>query len=140
MQISKSSWHYRFNAWMQESFSSRSRNEIFTTCSYIRTTIFSMIVGVLKLLYLVVGAAFVILTAVGVIYLPFLVFGEVGKVEPLIVSGIVGWGFLLLLATLYTVDKLTPWCEARKERRIALLKQAMLDKKAGICTIIEYQD
>jgi sterol desaturase/sphingolipid hydroxylase (fatty acid hydroxylase superfamily) len=140
MQISKSSWHYRFNAWMQESFQSRSRNEIFTTCSYIRTTIFSGIIGFFKLLMSLLGVIFVIWAVVGVVYLPFLIFGSVGEVEPLIVGGVIGWGAIGIVVACIVADKLTPFWQARKERKIALLKQAMLDNKAGICTIIEYKD
>lgn len=140
MQISKSSWHYRFNAWMQESFSSRSRNEIFTTCSYIRTTIFSFLIGVLKLLICILSAIVVVDVVVGIIYLPFLIFGTVGEVEPLVVGGIIGWGVIGIVIAAIVADKLTPFWQARKERKIAMLKQAMLDNKAGICTIVEYKD
>lgn len=140
MQISKSSWHYRFNAWMQESFRSRSRNEIFTTCSYIRTTLFSLIVGVFKLFWVVLAAIFAVVVVAGIVYLPLLIFGSVGEVKPLIVGGIIGWGGLLVAGVVLLADKLTPFWQARKERKIAALKQAMLANKAGICTIIEYKD
>lgn len=140
MQISKSSWHFRFNAWMQESFRSRSRNEIFTTCSYIRTTIFSFIVGFVKLLWIALAATLAVIIVAGIVYIPFLIFGSVGKVEPLIVGGIIGWGGLLIAGVALLADKLTPFWQERKERKIAALKQAMLDNKAGICTIVEYKD
>lgn len=140
MQISKSSWHYRFNAWMQESFKSRSRNEIFTTCSYIRTTIFSFIVSLVKLLWIALGIILAVIIVAGIVYIPFLIFGSVGKVEPLIVGGIIGWGGLLIAGVALLADKLTPFWQERKERKIAVLKQAMLDNKAGICTIVEYKD
>ncbi len=140
MQISKSSWHYRFNAWMQESFKSRSRNEIFTTCSYIRTTIFSFIVGLVKLLWIALAVILAVIIVAGIVYLPFLIFGSVGKVEPLIVGGIIGWGGLLMAGVALLADKLTPFWQERKERKIAALKQAMLDNKAGICTIVEYKE
>lgn len=140
MQISKSSWHYRFNAWMQESFKSRSRNEIFTTCSYIRTTIFSFIVSLVKLLWIALGIILAVIIVAGIVYIPFLIFGSVGKVEPLIVGGIIGWGGLLMAGVALLADKLTPFWQERKERKIAVLKQAMLDNKAGICTIVEYKD
>lgn len=140
MQISKSSWHYRFNDWMQDSFKWRTNKEIFTTCSYIRTTIFSLIVGLFKLFAIALAVGVGGWLLVGVAYLPFFAFGSVGELEPLVVGGVLGWGIIGVVLSCIVADKLTPFWQARKERKIALLKQAMLDNKAGICTIIEYKD
>lgn len=138
MQISKNSWHYRFNAWMQESFVSRSKHEIFTTCSYIRTTIFSMIVGFLKGVALTAASIIALGVLVGTAYLPFYLVGLCPAIEILKGLGGIGWGLIALVLICLLVNYLSPYFRARKARKIALLQQAMLDKKAGICTIIEY--
>lgn len=139
MQISKSSWHYCFNSWMQDSFKYRARNDVFTTCSYIRTTIFSAIVGLFKIFAMILAVFVAIWMVAGVVYLPFFVFGTVGELPPLVVGGIMGWSFLAIVAVACLMDKLSPYLKRRKEKRIALLKQAMLDKSAGICTIIDFE-
>lgn len=140
MNVSKSSWHYRFNDYFQSNFGSRVDHSTFTTCSYIRTTVRTAFQAAF-----VIAATLLILVAIGTvlgsgIYLPIaLAFG-------LPMATFVGGFALITYVALITVScawvyesKLKPVLEARREQKLSLLRQAVLDRKEGICTIVRFE-
>lgn len=143
MQISKDSWHYRLNDYAQANFAFRARTELFTTCSYIRTTIFSLI------LRLIVCGWIGALSFIGLIFLASAVYFTVGLLgyypidKDLATPGailMIMTAFFCIIATLTViVDYLSPRLKAYKERKQSLLRQALQDKKDGICTIVEFE-
>lgn len=147
MQISKNSWHYRFNNYIQDGFASRVRHDTFTTCTYIRTTIASAFTGLFKLLFiLLLGAVAVALVCSGV-YVPFALAFTLPLTESITFFGIIFWGFtftsMFIAACIYGLtikERLADRLADRREKKLNLLRQAMADQKAGICTIVEFKD
>lgn len=141
MQISKNSWHYRFNNYVQDGFASRVRHETFTTCTYIRTTIASAFAGLFKLLVILLLGGFALTVLCSGVYLPFAVGFALPLNEPVTVFGAVFWGFATLFLVAYVYERFVKDRLAdRREKKLNLLRQAMADQKAGICTIVEFKD
>lgn len=140
MKISKDSWHYRFNDYIQSDFGYRAEREVFTTCTYIRTTIRTMFEAAFKLsliLFFVTLGALVVGSA---IYLPIaklFALPLLGFVEPF--AGVTYAVITALLLGTGYEKFLKPALERRREQKISLLRQAMKDKKEGICTIVEFE-
>lgn len=140
MKISKQSWHYRFNNYVQDGFASRVRHDTFTTCTYVRTTIASLFTGLFKLLTLLIMLGVTVAFICSGIYLPVALGFGLPIAEPFNVFGVVFWiGFVagvgVYVHERYFKEKLA----VRRERKLDLLRQAMADKKAGVCTIVEFE-
>lgn len=151
MQISKDSWHYKLNMAMRTSFECDVyTGKTFTTCSYIRQTVFSMI---LALLFLVVGvgiAIFAMAVITGMLGVPVALAFNM-KVESAIIASILGVGLIawasvgvggLTYGLIHAIDCIDEWNTTRvhnREYEDSLVKQAMKDRKEGICTIVTFK-
>lgn len=145
MKISKQSWHYKLgNSNGSYAFQARCITGAHTTCSYIRGVMNAMFRLTAAITFLVVAlalAAFVLASAVTVpiaiaLGVPILKGTALGA---MVVPCVIGWasGVIGLLGYLFAFisDKL----EARHKVKVGLLKQARLDKKEGICTLVSFE-
>lgn len=140
MKISKQSWHYRFNNYVQDGFASRVRHDTFTTCSYIRTTIASAFTGLFKLFIIFMLSLFLATLVGSGVYLPFAVGFGLPLTEPFNVFGVIFWFFAVLLLAAYVYESfIKERLAERREKKLNVLRQAMADQKAGICTIVEFE-
>lgn len=142
MQISKNSWHYRFNSQIQGySFRDRAAGRKFTTCTYIRTTLRSLSQGIA---YTVLGALFaglVLLYLYCMVQVPVAWLFGFEIMKGALVPCFIGWAgvamFSLWALVLYIHDLVRPGLNARHERKLSLLEQRIKDGREGICTIVE---
>lgn len=145
MKISRNSWHYRFNTHVQGvNFPYRMRNNVVTTCDYIRTTLFSLAAEAVILLFTAVVASaciFAVLCMTVGLIAPLLGFFIPADV---IVVGISMWaaiGITILVGVFFAlVETSSQAYTAYKHRRQDLLRQSLEDYKNGICTIVTVED
>lgn len=151
MQISKDSWHYKLNMAMRTSFEGDVyRGKTFTTCSYIRQTIFSMI---LALLFMVAGvgiAIFAMAVITGMLGVPVALAFKM-TFESAVILHVLGIGLLawiiagiggLAYGLIYAINWIGEWNTKRgheREYKASLVKQALQDRKDGICTIVTFK-
>lgn len=142
MQISKNAWHYNLNSSIQGwPFIDRAHGRKFTTCTYIRTTIRS----VLQVVASGVGIISFILLALGLFlnaaWFPLALLLDLPYIKELApmagavwVIGIVG---LLVQLVSWLMENFGAKLSERQERKLNLLEQRIKDGKEGICTIVE---
>lgn len=139
MQINKLSWHYRFNAKIQQDkFTDRIRCGRHTTCSYIRTTIFSALQATwfaFLACVCIVVVAFVLGSAIWVPISIFFLNGvpagiAVGAACAVWVAVAIGLGY----ATYKFLPKFFPR-DPQKEPNVFV--QAIKDQHNKVCTRIE---
>ena len=142
MQISKSSWHYRFTDTFISGFAGKCKRGQHTTCSYIRAVFYAICACLLSTAFfgtLAIFAATLITTMVAVPVLIFW-FPTVHILEAFLMMAFMGWLCVaagLLVATLnYLIKHGSEWSEKRRSLAI----QAMQDKKDGVCTIVQLVD
>lgn len=143
MNISNLSWHYRFNKFVQgNAFVDRAFAGRFTTCSYIRTLIFSAISGVTKGLVVTLIGILVASVVLSGIIVPILVwFTDIKPAEPFGPFAIFFWGvvvfILLFLTAKFTKERLKriKWVSQKKEPNIFM--QAIKDKHDKFCTRVK---
>lgn len=140
MKISKQSWHYRFNSFTQSGFDIRAETKVFTTCTYIRTTIRSFFQFTWMTFVLLALASMAAIILGSAVYLPVaLIFGL--SIPDMVVpfAGIVYVVGLIALAQFLYAKFFQEKLSERRERKLSLLRQAAADKKDGICTIVEFE-
>lgn len=137
MNISSTSWHYRFNKFVQGyAFSDRALRGQFTTCSYIRTLIFSMISGATKavvtFLLGVLAATFVL----SGIIVPILIwFTDIQPAEPFGPFALIFWGIVAFCLLTKERIKRINWDRKPKEPNVFI--QAIKDKHDKFCTRVK---
>lgn len=138
MQISKSSWHYRFTDTFLGGFSERCRMGRHTTCSYIRAVFYALCACLLSVSFFgAVGiAALVILGSMLIV--PALVFFAplVHIAEGFLMFAVFGWLFVAAGLAIATLNYLIKHGSEAVRKRQSLALQAMQDKKDGVCTIV----
>lgn len=142
MKISKNSWHYRFNKHVQSGFDWRVATTVMTTCSYVRTTIFSFLAEIVKLLLIAI-AVFSGLALLGCMtvapVLHFLGF----FVGDALAVGVGAWlstlGFIVITTVCVLIEKGGDKYRIYRNKRQSLLRQTLQDKRDGICTIVEFE-
>lgn len=140
MKVSKSSWHYRFNDYFQSNFAYRAERSTFTTCTYIRTTIRTFFQATAATAFVSMLILMLILILGSAVYWPVAaIFGlPLAKFTVPFAVGTycaIGAASIVLLYE----KKLKPKLEARREQKLSLLRQAVLDRKEGICTIVRFE-
>lgn len=146
MKISKSSWHYRFNKFMDDDFTYEFSEGQFTTCSYIRATIGSMFTALFKSVVLMIFGAFGLFFVGSMIGVPIVVF--LGKVpyELSAILCIVGWAFAAAGLLVLFAKQVQEWMKARRSKTGAVKKepsvfvQAIIDKHNRFCTLVTAED
>jgi hypothetical protein len=142
MQISKSSWHYRFTDTFLGGFAGKCARGQHTTCSYIRAVFYAIVACLLSVAFFGTLAIFAVGLISAMIAVPVLIFGFplVHIPDPVIMMAFMGWMFVaagLFVATLnYAIKHGSAW----SERRHSLMIQAMQDKKDGVCTLVQIVD
>ncbi|MNE31037.1 hypothetical protein D3C80_1245830 [compost metagenome] len=140
MKINSRSWHYRFNAKIQrDKFTDRVRCGRHTTCSYIRTTIYSAMQALWFTFILCIIVAFVAFFLGSAIWVPIAIFflnGVPGGMS-IAAAGIVwvlvaiGLGYL----TYKFLPAYLPKRDPNKEPNVFI--QAVKDQHNKVCTRIE---
>lgn len=142
MQISTSSWHYRFTDTFISSFAGKCKRGQHTTCSYIRAFIYAVIACITCTAFfgsLAVVAGFLALSMLTVPVLIF--FFEAVKIpEVMVALATMGWIAVSVCLGVYLLNLLVKHGSEWSERRHSLMIQAMQDKKDGICTIVRIVD
>lgn len=142
MQISSKAWHYRLNMSVQGgSFYEKIRNRQLTTCTYIRTTVRSVLQGASFAVFLTFLFGMALFMALNAVWVPLaLVFGwplvQAQAIPAACVWILIGVGVLLTLLGIigkFVRAKL----DDRHERKLTILEQRIKDGKEGICTIVE---
>lgn len=145
MKISKKSWHYKLgNSNGSYAFQGRCLDNAHTTCTYIRgvaNAMFRVTASAVFLLAVLIFALVVLASMVTVpvaiaIGVPILKTSLLGA---MVVPCLVGWMSVVIGLLGYLLAWITDKLEARHKVKVSLLKQAALDKKEGICTLVEFE-
>lgn len=142
MQISKSSWHYRFTNFYIGSFEGKCKRGQHTTCSYIRTVFYALIACITSTTFFGAVAAAALFIAASAVSVPFMIFflPLVHIPEVMMVTAIMTWLMIGIGLGIYLINLLAKYGSEWSEKRHSLMIQAMQDKKDGICTIVRIQD
>ncbi len=141
MQISKSSWHYRFTDTFISGFAGKVKRGQHTTCSYIRAVFYAICACLLSVSFFgTIGLAGVF-TIGCMAVIPVMIFCGVASIaEPFLVACTMGWIAVGLVLAVLTISFVLKNASEWSEKRHSLMIQAMQDKKDGICTIVHIQD
>lgn len=142
MQISTSSWHYRFTDTFISSFAGKCKRGQHTTCSYIRAFIYAVISAITCTAFFGTLAGFALFIAASMVSVPVMIFffSTFHIPEVMLVSATMGWIAVALVLTILLINFAVKHGSAWSEKRHSLMIQAMQDKKDGICTIVRIQD
>ena len=140
MKINKQSWHYRFNAKIQRDlFINRARAGRHTTCSYIRTTLYSVVQGLWFCFLLCVVAAIVAIGLGSMIWVPISIFFLNGAPagEFAVIAFVMWVAFAILLGylTYKFMPNIMPKRDPYKEPNVFF--QAIKDQHNKVCTRVE---
>lgn len=144
MQISKDSWHFKLNKTVNTEFESNViEGKVYTTCSYIRTTAFSILKSAFMLFVALFMAGFALTMLSGMVVMPLaLAMGNKDVPDPIMILGFVGWAFIILISLGHIGSAIGRWNDRRaeaREEKASLLNQALKDRKDGICTIVTFK-
>ena len=142
MQISKSSWHYRFTDFYIGSFADKCKKGQHTTCSYVRAVFYALIACITSTAFFGALAAAVVFVASSMISVPVMIFffPLVHIPELMLVTAGMAWFMVSIGLGIYLISLLAQYGSEWSEKRHSLMIQAMQDKKDGICTIVRIQD
>ena len=123
MKINASSWHYRFNSFVQEErFTWKADRGRLTTCSYIRTTIFSVFQGIFKSVVLFMVGLFALWFVGSMIGVPIgILFGYVPLdvfIGPAVICWVLVAFSLVLLFIKYTKERFSASFEPNGEPNV----------------------
>lgn len=145
MKISKNSWHYKLgNSNGSYAFQERCLDNAHTTCTYIRGVVNAMFRVTAAVTFLLAAFIFAVLVLASMITVPVAIALSLPILKSSLLGAmvapcLVGWMAVVigLLGYLWTIayDKL----DARHKAKVSLLKQARLDKKEGICTLVRFE-
>lgn len=143
MKISKDSWHFKLNSKFDKGFENE---KVYTTCSYIRLTIVSLLCS-----FLIAGGCVALLIFLGIVLVGMLstpmIFYTGMPIEGFwnitVGFGVGGWIFtgaiLASKAVTLVCNKTSKALRERaKEKQRSLASQALKDRKDGICTIVAF--
>lgn len=142
MKIAKTSWHYRFNSFVQGySFTDRVQARQMTTCSYIRTTMRSFFQKLLEYLFYTALCVAALIYIGNMLYTPIAIFCGFPVAGGNIAMAVTGWAamaFFLLAALIdHYKGAIRAKLSERKQKQLNILEQRIKDGKDGICTIVE---
>lgn len=142
MQISKSSWHYRFTDTFLGGFADRCRKGQHTTCSYIRAVFYAIVACILSVSFFGGLAIFAAAIVGSMISVPVIIFffGLVKIPEFMLTAAVMGWIAVAIGLFIYLVNLLIKHGSEWSQRRRSLVIQAMQDKKDGVCTLVQLVD
>lgn len=142
MQISTSSWHYRFTDTFISSFAGKCKRGQHTTCSYIRAFVYAVIAAITCTAFFGSLALAVLFVASSMVSVPVMIFffPLVHIPELMLVAAVMSWIMVGVGLFVYLLNLLIKHGSEWSEKRHSLMIQAMQDKKDGICTIVRIVD
>lgn len=162
MNISRTSWHYRFMmkfANHETRYNLKNGSKPFTTCTYIREFVFAAVSLAAKVVWFFAAAAFALFLLYSMLHVGYLYFFAGGLPEVPTVTAVLGligvfaagFGLTLFLALVLVGVIQRLWERSSHERRVkkraklakkeaSLMSQAMKDRKDGICTLVKFVD
>ena len=140
MKISSKSWHYKLIDFMDGDIGRKIAKGQVTTCSYIWAIIKSIFQALFAIFVACIALFILGLLAGSAVLLPIALYFGVPVVEHVVVFATItyGAGLVGLITWLYET-KIKDWSGQRREKKLSLLRQRMLDGKEGICTILEVE-
>lgn len=145
MKISKQSWHYKLgNSNGSYAFQARCLDNAHTTCTYIRGVANAMFRTTATVVFLLAVLAFAVLVLTSMITVPVAIAMGIPLLNNSLLGAmlapcVVGWVAVVIGLLGYLLAWLTDKLEARHKAKVSLLKQAALDKKEGICTLVRFE-
>lgn len=139
MKISSTSLHYRFNAKVQsDKFTDKAERGRFTTCSYIRTSLYS-VVQALWFTFVAFLASFLVLWVVGsAIWVPISIFFLNGTpVESALAAAAVFWVLVGIALAVMTFKFINARYIAPVLKEPNVFIQAIKDNHNKFCTRVE---
>lgn len=145
MKISKNSWHYKLgNSNGSYAFQERCYDNAHTTCTYIRGVMNAMFRVTASLVFLLAVLIFALVVLASMITVPAAIFLSVPILKSSLLGAmvapcLVGWMAVVIGLMGYLLVFITGKLEACHKTKVNLLKQAALDKKEGICTLVRFE-
>jgi len=147
LKIAKTSWHYRFNKFNNDNFESRFNRGHYTTCSYIRTTLASMLAATFKCAVILCVAAVILWVIGSMVVVPFVVFMGIMPYDLAAVTCVMGWIFLVGGLFILLVNQINEWIKNieyktndRPKKEPNVFVQAVIDKHNKFCTLVTAAD
>lgn len=138
MKISKQAWHYRLNSSVQGwQFEDRVQGRRLTTCTYIRTTLRSILQRIFEAFWILLAVVLAVIALCCALYLP--VAALFGLVLPAAVKviGTIIWSASGTAAVIILLQLLGQRLLKREASKLSILEQRIKDGREGICTIVE---
>lgn len=146
MKISKNSWHYKLGQdHGSYAFQSRCILGAHTTCSYIRGVTNALFRVTAAIIALALFAMFALSIVASMLAVPVAVmfFGVVIPAKGFLTGAAtlcgIGWASTILTLVCFIIAKIVEVLGERHDAKVSLLKQAALDKKEGICTLVRFE-
>jgi len=145
MKISKNSWHYKLgNSNGSYAFQERCYDNAHTTCTYIRGVANAMFRVTASVVFLLVVFIFAVLVLASMLTVPTAIALGIpilnnSLLGAMVAPCLVGWMAVVIGLLGYLLAWITDKMEARHKAKVSLLKQAALDKKEGICTLVRFE-
>lgn len=145
MNISKNSWHYKLgNSNGSYAFQERCRINAHTTCTYIRGVLHAMFRTVAAVCLIAILVFFVAVVLTSMITVPVAIalgftILNTSLLGAMMAPCLIGWIAVVIGLMGYLLAFVTDKLEARHKAKVSLLKQAALDKKEGICTLVRFE-
>jgi hypothetical protein len=142
MQISTSSWHYRFTDFYIGSFAEKCKRGQHTTCSYIRAFVYALFACIATTSFFGALAAAALFIASSMVSVPVMIFFfPLAHIpEVMLTAATMAWIMVGIGLSVYLISLLAKHGSEWPEKRHNLMIQAMQDKKDGICTIVRIVD
>ena len=145
MKISKNSWHYKLgNSNGSYAFQERCHDNAHTTCTYIRGVANAMFRVTASLVFAIAVLIFALVVLASMVTVPVAIAIGVPLLNnsllgAMVAPCLVGWMAVVTGLLGYLLAWITDKMAARHKVKVSLLKQAALDKKEGICTLVRFE-
>lgn len=145
MKISKNSWHYKLGeVHGTHTFHARCLTGSHTTCTYIRgvaNAMFRVAAAIALILFALIGCVCFVSAMVAVptalaMGVPFV---KGGLLSLAVAPCVVGWMAVVIFLLAQLMAFIARRLLERHDSKVSLLKQARIDKKEGICTLVSFE-
>lgn len=138
MKISKQAWHYRLNSSVQGwQFEDRAQGRKLTTCTYIRTTLRSVLQRIFEAFWIFLAVVVIITGLCCALYLPVAAVFGLAIPAGVKVAGTIIWSASGTAGIIILLQLLGQRLLKREESKLSILEQRIKDGREGICTIVE---
>lgn len=143
MKISKNSWHYRMNRWNDDDFVAKFKAGRYTTCSYVRVTIGTILALFVKIAALLAIASLIGFVVGSMFVVPTLVYMGIAPYELAGIMCVAGWIMTICFLVYALIDQIQMWlkhraesAEDRPKKEPNVFVQAIIDKHNKFCTLV----